>query len=474
MLNEVLSASGVEPEFFDNGQAALQRIESKQFDCICVSRYIGDGEGIALAKELRERLKNKYIPILLLTSEEDNTTYSLALEAGVTEVFHKRDIHELLHFLQRLNIQNQPLHGRVLYVEDTISQQTYVTQLFTQKGLSVDAFVSGEEAWAAFLKEDYDLVVTDVLLEGNMSGMALTNRIRRIGEDKGDVPILAITGYDDIARRVELFHLGISDYVIKPVIEEELMARVRNLIQQKQFLDESKHQRQLKEQANISKSEFISHMNHELRTPLNAILGFTELLLTDNVEQTSLQKNAYNQIKSAGDHLLSLVDDITHLTKVESGALNVDVKDVYLKAVLDSCVSKLSVIADNLDVNIEAYSISPMIKVKADPLRLNQILLNLLSNAIKYNKPGGRVKISHQVLDNGYIRIGIKDSGIGIAEDNIPNLFKPFSRLSDSRDVEGTGLGLVICQRFVDLMHGEMGMKSKLGSGSTFWIDLPA
>jgi len=461
------------PVFFESAAQGLETLKTEQFDCICLSMYIEDGDGISLTKAIRTLSNHKYTPIFLLTSDESNDVYQRALANGVTEVFSKQHVVQLINFIQRFTLQQQPITGRVLYIEDTLSQQQMVTKLFTDKGLTVDAFSSAEEAWHSYIHNDYDLVVTDIILKGNMTGMALTNRIRRLGGEKGDVPILAITAFDDVARRIELFYLGVSDYVIKPILEEELLARVRHLIKGKQFYVESLRQKQRAEAADIAKSEFIAHMNHELRTPMNAILGFSSLVMNAADKLSDDQKENMEEIAKASEHLLELINDITNISKIEAGIVDINIKEEFLNNIVETSVNRLMPLADNYGIEIQDFTIPEYLQVNVDPLRLHQVLINLLSNAIKYNKKNGSIHILCELVDNGFVRIGVKDTGNGISEAEQENLFKPFNRLGHGSEVEGTGLGLVISKRFMKLMNGRLELKSKKGQGSTFWLEIP-
>jgi len=474
ILEDVFSNSGMTPIICQTAQQAIEQLEAETIDFICVSMYLEDAMGIELTQTIRTFPQYKHTPIILLTSEEAKSIYIDALSSGITEVFHKKDVSELINFIHRFTSQQQSISGRILYVEDTRSQREFITSIFISKGLGVDAFATAEEAWESYLVNDYDLVITDIVLEGGMTGMAFTNRIRRLDNEKGDVPILAITGFDDISRRIELFYLGVSDYVIKPLIEEELIARVRNLINGKQFYIESVKQRQRAELADTAKSEFVSHMSHELRTPLNAILGFTQLLMTDpSLPLVTSQQRDMTEIKNAGEHLLHLIDDILDISKIEAGEISFDIRCVSLKKVVDDTVSRVSLFAKEHAIDIQPYSIPDGLNVNIDPLRLQQVLLNLLSNAVKYNQEQGSVFILCKILDSGFVRIGIKDTGIGLTEEQQAQLFVPFNRVGQGVEIEGTGLGLVICRRLIEAMGGEIDLKSKKGQGTTFWIDLP-
>lgn len=481
ILMSIFSNIDMTPSFFDNAVQGLEELKTQKYDCICLSMHMEDSDGISFTKTIRTLKNHQHTPIFLLTSDESNEVYQQALACGVTEVFNKQDVVQLINFIQRFTLQQQAMSGRVLYIEDTLSQQHLITKMFTDKGLTVDAFSSAEEAWHSYIHNDYDLVVTDIILKGQMTGMALTNRIRRLGGDKGDIPILAITAFDDISRRIELFYLGVSDYVIKPIIEEELIARVRNLIKGKQLYAESLKQKSLAEAADIAKSEFISHMNRELRTPVNAILGFSSLLMKDasknlkGHEKTN-KSNSEHSLKVINDiteHLLKLINDVTNISKIEAGIIDINIKDVFLSNLVDSSVNKLLPIAKQHNIEIEPYSIPNSLQVKADPLRLHQVLINLLSNSIKYNNEYGSIQILCKSLDSGFIKLGVKDTGVGLTQTEQENLFKPFNHVEHDQDVEYSGLGLVVSNRFMHLMNGKIDLKSKKGQGSTFWIELP-
>ncbi len=192
--------------------------------------YLPDTDGIVLCQKIRALQAYQYTPIILFTSETNPESLKKAMSAGITEIFDKQNIQQLVTYIKRFTTQHQSIQAQILYIEDSISQRAATTALFESFGLTVTAFSNAEEAWDNFLKHDYDLVVTDIVLEGTMNGIALVNHIRRLEGQKGDTPILAVTGFDDISRRIELFNLGVNDYIIKPIIQQEIMARIKNLI----------------------------------------------------------------------------------------------------------------------------------------------------------------------------------------------------------------------------------------------------
>ena len=228
------------------------------------------------------------------------------------------------------------------------------------------------------------------------------------------------------------------------------------------------------ERANRAKSVFLSRMSHELRTPLNAILGFGQLLETGPLAKDDLQ--SVNHILSGGKHLLSLVDDVLDLARVESGELEMQSTSVSLRGLVRRCIGLVERVAKARDVTCRIdsrhFSRTPVL---ADEQRLRQILLNLLSNAIKYNRQGGSVLVSCVRMLSGDVRLTVKDMGLGISPEQIVRLFVPFERLGQEYgEAEGTGLGLVVTKQLIEAMNGRMGVESEPGVGSSFWIELPA
>jgi signal transduction histidine kinase/CheY-like chemotaxis protein len=226
------------------------------------------------------------------------------------------------------------------------------------------------------------------------------------------------------------------------------------------------------EKASQAKSDFLSRMSHELRTPMNAILGFAQLLKYDKKLNAEQQGNT-GEILKAGHHLLELINEVLDLARIESGHADLSFESVKLSGLVDECFLLIAPMAKNQGITISRENIGEYF-VRVDRTRCKQILLNLLSNAIKYNSENGKVELDVRPINDAELRITISDTGNGIADDQLPELFLPFNRL-DARDgeVEGTGIGLTISQQLVEMMGGRIGVDSKLGVGSRFWVELP-
>lgn len=231
------------------------------------------------------------------------------------------------------------------------------------------------------------------------------------------------------------------------------------------------------ENANFAKSEFLSRMSHELRTPMNAILGFAQLL--EMGELNRAQRKGVDHILRGGKHLLDLINEVLDISRIESGRLSLSPEPVRLREVLAEMIDTVIPLAQSRKVKINLID-SPDNNsyVKADRQRLKQVLLNLINNAIKYNRPEGNVKICTQIIEvpgNSLVtRISVTDTGLGIHKEDLSKLFNPFERIgAEQTDIEGSGLGLAVVKRLMEAMKGKVGVESEVGTGSTFWIELP-
>jgi signal transduction histidine kinase len=245
-------------------------------------------------------------------------------------------------------------------------------------------------------------------------------------------------------------------------------------ITERRELDRALHAAAVADAANRAKTEFLSRMSHELRTPLNAVLGFAQLMEIDTVDApTAGQQRRLTLIRDAGAHLLRMIGDMLDLTRIEAGGLTLQSEPVALGALARHALDMVRDEADRAQVTL-VLAAADEATVLADRTRLLQILFNLLGNAIKYNRPGGRVALTLVRAADGPVEMGVKDSGLGISEADLPHVFDPFQRGNQAGGrVEGTGIGLAVTRSLVLLMGGTISARSEHGAGSEFLVRLP-
>jgi PAS domain S-box-containing protein len=227
------------------------------------------------------------------------------------------------------------------------------------------------------------------------------------------------------------------------------------------------------EKANLAKSDFLSSMSHELRTPLSAILGFAQLMESGTPVPTVSQKRSIDQILQAGWYLLELINEILDLALIESGKMSLSLEPILLNELMLECQEMIEPQAKKRGISVVFSRFVTPCFVKADRTRMKQVFINLLSNAIKYNTLNGAVSVEYMTSIPGRIRVCVKDSGEGLTPEKLAQLFQPFNRLGQEANAEeGTGIGLVMTKRLIEMMGGVIGAESTVGEGSVFWIEL--
>jgi signal transduction histidine kinase/CheY-like chemotaxis protein len=293
--------------------------------------------------------------------------------------------------------------------------------------------------------------------------------------------------HDNIAclRQADAAHLAVS-FVLNPIFEDNQIQGAVLLFSDLSEIKAAEAQliaaKEAAEQASRAKSQFLSSMSHELRTPMNAILGYSELLKEDlgvpleefEIEHIEDMLQYVGNILHAGWHLLGLINKVLDLTRIEAGKLEVTIERIELIDLLKECASFIMPQVEKRAINLcNETAVLPPRYVLADRERLKQVIINLLSNAVKYNHDAGRITLRLHQPSLEYVRLEIIDTGIGLTTEQKAKVFDPFTRLSGTNLIEGTGIGLTITKHLLEIMDGRIGVDSELDVGSTFWIEVP-
>jgi len=381
---------------------------------------------------------------------------------------------------------------RVLIVDDEAAHMRALCDTLHGRDYETTGLVSGEAALALIRAETFDLLLTDLMMPGT-DGIALIQAAHAID---ADLACIIMTGEGSITSAVQAMKVGALDYLVKPFKISTILPVLARALETRQLrMENARLERQLREHAtelaavneeldlarkqaehaNREKSIFLSNMSHELRTPLNAILGFAQILTSDTLPSTLPEKKEYaTYIFRAGTHLLTLINEILDLAKVESGTMSLSIEPVSLAEIFQECQTMIEPLAKKRGIQI-AFPENADKYVFADRTRLKQVLINLLSNAVKYNREQGRVTVDCRLTDAGRVRIAVQDTGAGLSSAQLAALFQPFNRLGrENTEEEGTGIGLALTKRLVEAMQAEIGVASEIDVGSTFWIELRA
>jgi signal transduction histidine kinase len=363
--------------------------------------------------------------------------------------------------------------AKVLMVDDTPANIDVLRKALVNEGYQLFFANSGKKAIKIANRALPDLILLDVMMP-NMNGYETCKRLKQT-EATQNISIIFLTAKNQPENIKEGFELGAVDYIYKPFRHDEVCMRVRAHIQTCVLMKQMEQARLVADAANQAKSTFLANMSHELRTPLNGILGYTQIFKRDKT-LTDEQQKGIEIIHQSGQYLLTLINDILDLSKIEAGRVELYPTNFNLKPLFQNLVKLFKMRAEQKEITFD-YQQSNNIPymVHGDEKRLRQIIINLLSNAIKFTKQGS-VTFSLEYQDNK-IRLQVTDTGIGIVPAQLDKIFLPFEQVSEILyKSEGTGLGLAITKTLVEMMDGELHVESVLGQGTTFWamVNLPS
>jgi len=364
------------------------------------------------------------------------------------------------------------LNGKqILVVEDEIITGMDLQKRLKNMGYNVPVVVSsGEEAIKKVKENNPDLVLMDINLDGEIDGIEAASRIHSFS----DIPVIYLTAFSDTKTIERAKITEPYAYMIKPLRDRELQINLE-IAFSKHKIGKMTLENEALIQASRTKSEFMMAMSHELRTPLNSIIGFSDILKTKHFgELNEIQEKYIDYIHLSGKNLLMIINDILDLSTMEAGKIDLSIEKMSIADIIIESMGIIEDIAIQKKIQVLTEIEPGLDFIEGDRNRIRQVLFNLLSNAIKFSKPQESVTISAR-KEGDMARISVSDTGIGIKEEDMGKLFKEFEQIDKgaSRQYGGTGLGLVISRKLIELHGGRIWAKSKYGEGSTFSFTLP-
>ena len=363
--------------------------------------------------------------------------------------------------------------SKILIVDDVQLNLDLMKEILSEQGYLIATAINGKSAIAKAKAHKFDLILLDVILP-DINGFEVCSHLKANAQTH-DIPIIFLTAKKEKDSIIEGFNLGAVDYISKPFIREELLARVNLHLSLRHFQEELIRSKEMAEASAQAKASFLANVSHEIRTPMNGIIGMIDIL--KRTPLTEEQHEYIDIIGISGENLLMIINDVLDFSKIEAGQITFEHIRFNLCDEVNEVIKILryKAVQKGLDLSFEIAPDVPQLLI-GDPLRLKQVLINLCNNAIKFTEEGyvhvfvKLVKLSENAVR---LHVEVQDTGIGISKENQSKLFKSFSQAeaSTTRKFGGTGLGLAISKNLVQMMGGEIGINSEEGKGAIFYFE---
>jgi PAS domain S-box-containing protein len=517
LLIKILNGIGYKVRPATNGQRALDAIDKEPPDLIVLDIMMPNMNGYEVCEHLKANVQTRHIPVIFISVLGESFDKVKAFSVGgidyITKPFQEPEVQARVK-----------IHLNLLELQKRLQQQNHQLQLEVAERKQVEeALRKSEKNYKTIFNSANDAILildieTGDILDANekmcqMYGYT-REKAKQLNVETLSAGVSPYTQKDAMAwiqkalQEPQRFEWSAKNSMGQPFWVEvslkaivlnsrpRLLAMVHNISKRKQAEKNLQEAKKAAEQANQAKTNFLTQMSHELRTPLNAILGYTQIFQRDR--RMAKWHPQIETIKTSGEHLLMVIDELLDLSKIEAGKTELEMKTFHLPRFLLNLVNIVQVKAQSKEINFD-YQASPdlPIMVQGDEKRLRQILLNLLINAIKFTQQGyvlfkidlkeqninspsekptlkkGKVlKQGKSSIETQTIVFQVEDSGIGIPSEQLEQIFLPFHQVNSHQMTQGTGLGLTISQKFVRLMDSELHVNSMVGKGSTFWFEL--